>query len=145
MSQQKFCEIRIWIKDQGSITPIFQYFAFIPFSNEERKKAANFEVIKYLIEKGAEVDGKNARGKTPLYYAVKNNLDMEIVEYFITKGADSYTKNGQTLVADDFCPLQMAIGKKETQNAFKKICPVCSVQFHEFLQKSIYFDKNLST
>ena len=84
MSQQRFCENRIWIKDQivsdGSITPIFQYFAFIPFSNEERKKAANFEVIKYLIEKGAEVDGKNARGKTPLYYAVKNNLDMEIVE-----------------------------------------------------------------
>ena len=37
---------------------------------------------------------------------------MEIVEYFITKGADSYAKNGQTLVADDFCPLQMAIGKK---------------------------------
>ena len=121
MSQQRFCEIRIWIKDQivsdWSITPIFQYFAFIPFSNEERKKAANFEVIKYLIEKGAEVDGKNARGKTPLYYAVKNNLDMEIVEYFITKGADSYAKNGQTLVADDFCPLEMAIGKKEAQNA----------------------------
>ena len=113
----------------GVNTPIFQYFAFIPFSNEERKKAANFEVIKYLIEKGAEVDGKNARGKTPLYYAVKNNLDMEIVEYFITKGADSYAKNGQTLVADDFCPLQMAIGKKETQNV------------HEFLQKSIYYDE----
>ena len=118
MSQQKFCEIRIWIKNQLVSDGIFQYFAFIPFSNEERKKAANFEVIKYLIEKGAEVDGKNARGKTPLYYAVKNNLDMEIVEYFITKGADSYAKNGQTLVADDFCPLQMAIGKKEARNAF---------------------------
>ena len=114
--------------------PIFQYFAFIPFSNEERKKAANFEVIKYLIEKGAEVDGKNARGKTPLYYAVKNNLDMEIVEYFITKGADSYAKNGQTLVADDFCPLQMAIGKKETQNALKKYVQFVPCNFTNFYQ-----------
>ena len=57
---------------------------------------------------------------------------MEIVEYFITKGADSYAKNGQTLVADDFCPLQMAIGKKETQNALKKYVQFVPCNFTNF-------------
>ena len=54
---------------------------------------------------------------------VKNDLEMEIVEYFITKGADSYAKNGQTLVADDFCPLQMAIGKKHALKKYDQFAP----------------------
>ena len=57
----------------------------------------NIEIVKYLVEKGANVNAKNYNRSTPLIIACYEN-DIEIVKYLVEKGADVNTKdiNGVT-------------------------------------------------
>jgi len=68
------------------------------------------EVIKMLIDKGANVNSKAEGGWTPLHYATGGN-DQEIVKLLIAKGADLNSKNAK----DQITPLHWAAwrGHKE--------------------------------
>jgi ankyrin repeat protein len=57
-----------------------------------------------LIEKGADVNAKDASGKTPLMLAVwKENLPL--VKLLVSKGADKSAKNNEGLSAADVAEL----------------------------------------
>ena len=67
---------------------------------------------KLLIEKGADVNGKNKHGKTPLHYAAGNG-NAAVAELLIEKGADVNAKD-----KDGKTPLAIAIkaGHEEVAN-----------------------------
>ncbi|ORX57695.1 ankyrin [Piromyces finnis] len=48
----------------------------------------NLNLIKFFINNGANIDGKDDRGATPLYYAIFNSNKVEIVKYLVEKGAN---------------------------------------------------------
>jgi hypothetical protein len=48
-----------------------------------------YEIVKYLIKRGAKVDGKNIHNDTALSYAAYYG-EMDILEYLIEKGADVF-------------------------------------------------------
>jgi ankyrin repeat protein len=52
------------------------------------------EVMKVLVEKGADVNAVNDLGMTPMHYAVQRGVDR-IIEYLASKGARFDTKNKQ--------------------------------------------------
>jgi len=54
---------------------------------------SNFEIAKYLIEKGADVNSTNKTVQTPLFYAKKR----EIAKILIEKGADINACNNQNI------------------------------------------------
>lgn len=60
------------------------HFSLIDFA---KKRPFDIKRIKQLIEKGADVNAKDNKGYTPLYYAMKKN-DTDLVELLISKGAD---------------------------------------------------------
>lgn len=57
----------------------------------------DFQAVKVLVEKGANIDKKQGDGITPLMFAVEKG-NLEIAEYLINKGADlnSRAKNKNT-------------------------------------------------
>ncbi len=63
----------------------------------------NFNIAKYLIEKGAKVNDRDKQGHTPLMFAViKDNRTM--VKYLVAKGAEINVKNN-----DGYTPLMLAV------------------------------------
>jgi ankyrin repeat protein len=53
----------------------------------------NIEMVKYLLEKRANVNYKNRAGVTPLHYAMGNKKDNNIIKLLIYYGADVYAIN----------------------------------------------------
>jgi ankyrin repeat protein len=53
----------------------------------------NIEMVKYLLEKGGNVNYKNRAGVTPLHYAMGNKKDNNIIKLLIYYGADVYAIN----------------------------------------------------
>lgn len=65
--------------------------------------AKKFEIAKYLIEKGADINANNKTGESILFLVLKfNNLDM--IKYLVENGADINAKN-----KDDLSVLQISI------------------------------------
>ena len=66
--------------------------------DEEVKEAGDrndpVDVLKLLVEKGADVNAANELGMTPMHYAVQRGSDR-IIEYLASKGAKFDTKNKQ--------------------------------------------------
>ena len=64
----------------------------------------NLDMIKILVENGADVNSKNKLGKTALFEAVFGYSESipEIIEYLVDKGADVNVKDnsGNTLLTD---------------------------------------------
>ena len=50
------------------------------------------DIIKYLVEKGADIDATVWNGETPLHFAIENE-NFEIVKYLVEKGANMEIKN----------------------------------------------------
>jgi len=48
----------------------------------------NLNLIELFIKNGANVNDKDTKGATPLYYAITHSQKIEIVEYLIDNGAD---------------------------------------------------------
>src|SRR5690606_38110302 len=67
------------------------------------------EVIKLLLAHGAQLDAKDAEGKTPLLHACTGAF-AETVELLIEAGADVNT----TEATEAFTPLMMAAGLGQT-------------------------------
>ena len=57
-------------------------------------KAKNYELVKKLIDEGADVNAKNDEGETALMIA-SNEGDKEICELLIEKGADVNAKDNE--------------------------------------------------
>ena len=53
----------------------------------------NKEIVKLLLEKGADVNAKNMYGETPLHKAASDNGNKEIVTLLLEKGANVYAKD----------------------------------------------------
>eukprot|EP00833_Pecoramyces_ruminatium_P006952 jgi/Orpsp1_1/1180984/evm.model.c7180000075357.2 len=52
------------------------------------------EIVKYLIEKGANINAKNNKGETPLMFLCRSNfINKETIKYLIEKGADINARN----------------------------------------------------
>lgn len=52
----------------------------------------NLEVVKHLIERGANVHAKDKYGMTPLHWAADNNSNVEVVKYLLEHGANPREK-----------------------------------------------------
>ena len=61
-------------------------------------RANEIELVKYLVEQGADVNAENANGETPVFYIVRNNGEM--FNYLIAQNADvsHETNNNTTLL-----------------------------------------------
>ncbi len=78
-------------------------------------KAARSEgiaVVKFLVDKGADVRAKNGFNGTPLHRAAQNqHVDaLEIVKLLVSKGADIHAKNN-----DDYTPFYYAAGNPNVE------------------------------
>ena len=69
-------------------------------------KKGYLEIVKLLIDSGADINVKDKKGRTALRYAVKNG-HLEVVKYLIDKGADDLnevlmraSRNGHLEVAE---------------------------------------------
>jgi ankyrin repeat protein len=59
-------------------------------------------VVKLLLDKGANVNALDSEGETPLFSAVRN-ADVEIVELLVKHGASVDVRNGSFLTPLDVC------------------------------------------
>ncbi len=57
------------------------------------RNALPIDIIKALVEKGANVNYKNQEGDTPLIESVFDNASIEVVDFLIEKGADVNAQN----------------------------------------------------
>ena len=67
----------------------------------EAAKGGHLEIVKYLLEKGGNINDKDDKCRTALIYA-SMSVDLETVKYLIEKGADVNAKdnNGSTALMD---------------------------------------------
>ena len=75
------------------ICRFLSYFYTYPSLNQaasERK----LEVVKCLVENGAEIESKDWSGRTPLHQAAFNG-DLDIVKYLVENGAKIETRDDQ--------------------------------------------------
>ncbi|XP_043469318.1 putative ankyrin repeat protein RF_0381 [Leptopilina heterotoma] len=80
---------------------------------KERKQ----NVVQVLIEFGANVDIKDGRERTPLFYAVLFK-QVEIAEMLLKAGADVNAKDGKNMM-----PINYAFGEREDSNSNEKYKP----------------------
>ena len=60
----------------------------------EAAYANQSEIVRFLIEKGADIESKSIDGSTPLSWAITHN-DADLVNYLCSKGADvNYSSDG---------------------------------------------------
>ena len=71
--------------DEYSISPLM--YSVSTYHNP------NIEMVKYLLEKGANVNHKNNAGVTPIHYAMGNKTDNNIIKLLLDYGADVYAIN----------------------------------------------------
>ena len=85
-------------------------------TEDQTKKNKLKEIIKFLIEKGADVNGKDDEENTPLHYAVleEGGIDKEIVQLLLDKGADVNASN-----SDGDTPLHLVVSYPESSEITK--------------------------
>lgn len=101
--QQKLDKVQKYLAQGADVNYINKVFPDDPaliqamqynYDEDGLKCEPNIEIIKLLINKGADVNGKNYTDSSPLHYAVAlKNKGTEIIKLLIDKGADMNTKN----------------------------------------------------
>ena len=67
------------------------------------RNTLDIEIVRYLVEQGANINARTNLGRTPLHSLVtRPNTDVDIVKYLVSKGAGVNTKDGhgETLLHD---------------------------------------------
>ena len=82
------------------------------------------EIVKYLVERGADYNCKDNNNVTPLYFAAYKG-HIEIVKYLVERGADVNCKDN-----NNDTPLYVAAANGHTE-IVKYLIRECSVQFCE--------------
>lgn len=88
--------------------------------NSKNKKPSNtplhfaaingdIEIVKMLLDRGANIDAKNQYGRTPLHNAIENKK-MEITELLLNRGANINVKSN-----DGITPLHIAAEREYLQ------------------------------
>ena len=67
------------------------------------KRNSSMDVIRYLLDCGADIDARNSDGDSVLYIAVENNA-KEVGEILISRGANVYSTN-----TSNYSPLRLAM------------------------------------
>ncbi|XP_077299624.1 uncharacterized protein LOC143920572 [Arctopsyche grandis] len=77
-----------------------------PLHNATRNKNMSLDVVKFLVEQGADVNCKDYANDTPLNCAI-NHADINVVRFLVENGADlNFNKNSNNPI-----PLNLAIRK----------------------------------
>ena len=87
------------IKDVEGETPLSQ--TLDNFTPDDGESASDFEVVKFLVENGADVNTSDDYGKTILMSAVSNG-DKEIVEFLLDAGANTSAKDEKGRTVFDY-------------------------------------------
>ena len=68
------------------------------------KKKISPELIKILVDAGANINAQDEKGNTPLLYAIKNNASIENINYLIDKAANVKLANeiNETVLHNDY-------------------------------------------
>lgn len=81
------------IQDEDGRTPLM-----ILIEESAKKKSSNnkslLDLIKFVIDNGAEISLKNKKGETALFYAVRSG-NIDVLKLLITNGADINAKDNQ--------------------------------------------------
>ena len=76
----------------------------------------NFNVVKFLLEKGADINAKDTCGKTALHYAINKKSTIDLITLLLEKGADPKIEDESGRTALDYAKLYST--KKEIYNTF---------------------------
>lgn len=68
------------------------YSATAPLIHLMYAKGLKTDIADFLVEEGADIDSRDARGNTMLMLAAKTG-DLNAAKYFVSKGADVFAKN----------------------------------------------------
>ncbi|AXR64039.1 ankyrin repeat domain-containing protein [Leptospira mayottensis] len=79
------------------------------------EKRHNIQIVKQLVEHGANVNGKDVYQQTPLYDA----SSKEIAQYLLQQGADPTVKNGSGETPLKYAKYLMNLGRKNNYDALK--------------------------
>ncbi|XP_043461637.1 uncharacterized protein LOC122498119 [Leptopilina heterotoma] len=90
-----------------------ELMSLLHFAIEERKR----NVVKALIEFGADVDVKDGLEQTPLFYAVKTK-QTEIAEMLLKAGANVNAEDSNNMM-----PINFAFGEREDTSSNEKYKP----------------------
>ena len=64
---------------------------------------ASLQVVQYLIEKGANIEARDHRARTPLHFA-SYYCKTDVIKYFVSKGANKKAKNKWNQTPYDVVP-----------------------------------------
>jgi ankyrin repeat protein len=90
---------------QGDLATVKEWIKIDPKSVHERDvdgstplhwaaiSNTNVDVIKCLLERGADINAKNNGGNTPLHWAARKNSNGDVIKCLIENGADINAKN----------------------------------------------------
>ena len=95
------------------------------------------EIIKLLVDQGADVNLKNKNGDTPLHTAVYCNCSTEIIKYLVDSGADINQTNHENQT-----PLEMALKYKVNKDIIRYLIELYSnrnMSFYNNYQLLYYF------
>ncbi|EMN23947.1 ankyrin repeat protein [Leptospira kirschneri serovar Sokoine str. RM1] len=79
------------------------------------EKKHNIQIVKELVEHGANVNGKDVYQQTPLYDAASK----EIAQYLLQQGADPTIKNGSGETPLEHAKYLMNLGRKNNYDVLK--------------------------
>uniref|UniRef100_A0A336N437 CSON006168 protein n=1 Tax=Culicoides sonorensis TaxID=179676 RepID=A0A336N437_CULSO len=84
------------VKDSNQRTPLHDAISRTPLHDAISR--SNLEIVKYLIDRGADVNAKDSNERTALHEVAKHS-NLEIVKYFIDHGADVHAKDSNKRTA----------------------------------------------
>ncbi|KAG4090703.1 ankyrin repeat-containing domain protein [Neocallimastix lanati (nom. inval.)] len=92
-------------------------------ANSRYDNRLSIKLIKFLIENGADINGKDNEGNTVIMYACDGcSPDNEVVKYLIDNKVDIHAKNkkGETVLSYAQKNNNTKIAKAYKKNEFKK-------------------------
>ena len=105
---------------------------------------ANLKIIKYLIDRGENVNAKNMLGQSPLFLAIFNRRRLNIIKYLIDHGADVNMEDitGKTPLSyvletiNSESEYQVDIATCQAEDIISYLLEYCNAKIPKIIQKS---------